>query len=138
VEESPVQQLLSAIDRLDLEAAVALMTSDCRLLSVDGRRAHGVTQVRDLLADFFSGLRSTSHKVVAEWHQAETWMAELEAEYELRNWLRIDGVPRALFLRRTGEGITDARFYGAHERPIMEDGGDPEMMRLGGRWIPPL
>jgi hypothetical protein len=65
-------------------------------------------------------------------------MAELEAEYELRNWLRIDGVPRALFLRRTGEGITDARFYGAHERPIMEDGGDPEMMRLGGRWIPPL
>jgi hypothetical protein len=138
VEESPIQQLLSAVDRLDVEGTIALLTPDCQLLSVDGRRASGLVQIRELLSQFYADLRTTSHKVVAEWQNGDTWIAELDAAYELRNWLRIEGVPRAVFLRQASEGIGDVRFYGAHEQPIAEAGVDPEMMRLGGRWIPPL
>jgi hypothetical protein len=138
VDDSPIQQLLSAIDRLDVEATTALFASDSRLLSVDGQRASGPEQIRAFLSDLFAGLRSTSHKVIGGWHDGDTWIAEIEAAYELRNWLRVDAVPRAVFLRRTDDGIADARFYGAHERSILDEAGDPESMRLGGRRIPPL
>jgi hypothetical protein len=138
VNESPIERLLLALDLLDVEATVALMTADCQVLLVDGQRAAGRDSFRDVLTDFFGGLRSTSHKVISEWHEDETWIAEVEASYELRNWLRIEGVPRAMFLRHSSDGIRDARFYGANERPITDEGQDQQMMRIGGRRIPPL
>jgi hypothetical protein len=138
VDRSPIQRLLSAVDRLDIGGVLAHFAKECRLLTVDGKRAVGPEGVREVMTDFFGGLRSTSHKVTAEWHLGDTWMAEIEASYELRNWLRIEGLPRAAFLRLTSDGISDARFYGAHEQSIGDHGSEQHMVQVGRRWIPQL
>jgi hypothetical protein len=138
VEESPIDQLLAAIDTFDLDAAVALMAADCRLLTVDGRRAEGHQAARLLLADFLARLRSTTHRVTAQWHLDNVWIAEVDSSYELQDWLQIPALPRAFILRDGPDGFVDVRIYGAHERPLADHRTGEEGTRIGERWIPPL
>ncbi len=138
MEQTPIARLLAALDQLDVEAAMALFAPDCRLLTVDGRRAEGSEAVRDLLADFLAKLRSTTHRITAEWHQDIVWIAEVDATYELQDWLQIPALPRAFVLREGPGGFADLRVYGAHEHPITEHRTGAEGVRIGGRWIPPL
>jgi hypothetical protein len=138
VEESPITKWLEAIDRLDMNAASAMFSSDAHLLTADGRRAEGIGSVRALMADYLAGLRSTTHRITAQWHQDGVWIAEVEADYELRDWLRLSGLPRAVFLRRGQSGIDDVRVYGAHERSLADHRSGEEGMWIGERWIPPL
>lgn len=138
VSESPIEQLLAAMDRLDLEAAMSLAAPDVRLLTVDGRRASGAEATRRLLGEFLSELRSTAHVITAQWHQDDTWIAEVEATYELRDRLKIDALPRVFVLRAGPDGIADLRVYGAHERPLEDHRKGDEGLWVGGRWVPPL
>lgn len=136
--ESPIERLLAAIDKLDVEGAVALVASDGRLTTPDGRRAQGTEAVRELLAGFFATLHSTTHRVTAQWHQDNVWIAEVEATYELKDRLRIGVLPRAFILRDEPDGFADLRVYGGHERPLADLDSIDVGMRLGGRWMPPL
>lgn len=136
--ESPIQQLLGALDNLDLEAVLALVAPNGRLLTADGRRAEGSDAVRELLAEFLGSVRSTSHRITAQWHQDDVWIAEVEADYDLKDWLRMDGLPRAFVLHEGPDGIADLHVYGAHERPLTEHRTGDEGMWVGERWIPPL
>jgi ketosteroid isomerase-like protein len=77
--QSPIDRLLAAIDKLDVDAVTALFAPDARLLTADGRRAQGIEPVRQLLADFVATLRSTKHRVTAQWHPDDVWIAEVEA-----------------------------------------------------------
>jgi hypothetical protein len=138
VDESLIDQLLSAIDRLDLDATIALVAADCRLLTVDGRRAAGAAEVRRLLAEVLGALRSTTHRVIDQWHIDGVWIAEVDATYELQDWLRVGPLPRAFVLRDGPNGLTDVRVYGAHERPLTDHRTGDEGMFIGERWIPPL
>jgi hypothetical protein len=138
VNGSPVTQLLEAIDKLDLDAVMALASPDCRLMTVDGRRAEGAAQMRQLLGAFLSSLRSTSHRVTAEWHVDDVWIGEVEASYELRDWLQMTGLPRVFVLRDGPDGLLDVRVYGARERPLTNHRTGDEPTRVGGRWIAPL
>ncbi len=133
-----MEQLLAAIDALDVDAALALMAPEARILTVDGRRATGAEAVRELMTDFISMLRSTTHRVTAQWHQDNAWIAEVEATYELRDWLKINALPRAFVLREGPHGFTDFRAYGAHERPLTDHRTGEEGMWIGERWVPPL
>jgi SnoaL-like domain len=136
--ESPIEQLLKAIDELDVDAAMALAAPDIRFLAADGRRGEGVEAVRELVGDFLSTLRSTTHRITAQWHQDDTWIAELEASYELQDYLQLKALPRAVVVRMGLGGIADLRVYGAHERPLTEHRTGEEGMWVGGRWVPPL
>jgi SnoaL-like domain len=135
---SPIEQLLKAIDELDVDAAMALAAPDIRFLMADGRHGEGTTAVRDLISEFVSDLRSTTHRITAQWHQDNVWIAELEASYELRDYLQLKALPRAVVVRVGPDGIADLRVYGAHERPLMEHRTGEEGMWVGGRWVPPL
>jgi hypothetical protein len=130
--------MLDALASLDADAAVALMAPECRFLAADGRRAEGVDAVRALLADHLSVLRSTAYRITAQWHQDDAWIAEVEADYELKDWLQVTAVPRALVVREGPAGVTDLHVYGAHERPLADHGSASGGIRLGGRWMPPL
>jgi len=79
VTDSPIDQLLRAIDRLDVEAVMAMMAPECRLLTVDGRRAEGAAAARELLTDFLATVRSMTHRITDQWHQDNVWIAEVEA-----------------------------------------------------------
>ena len=136
--ESPIEQLLGAIDKRDVEGAMALMAPNCRLLAVDGRRAEGEAGVRALLTDFVATVRSTTHRITAQWHQDDVWIAELEASYELTDRSKISALPRACVLREGPDGVGELHFYGAHERQLSDHRTGEEGMRIGGRWIPPL
>jgi hypothetical protein len=138
VSESPIEQLLGALDRRDLEALMALMAPDARLLTVDGRRAEGTAGVRELLADFLATLRSSKHTVTAQWHQGDVWIAEFEGTYELPDRSKIGALPRACVLRAGADGIAELHAYGAHENQLSDRGTGEQGMRIGGRWIPPL
>jgi hypothetical protein len=138
VRESPIDQLLGAVDRRDVEAAIALMAPDCRLLAVDGRRAEGVEAVRALLTDYLAAVRSSTHRITAQWHQDNVWIAEAEGDYELQDRLRITARPRAFVVYNGPDGLNDVRAYGAHEQPLAEHATGEEGMRIGGHWIPPL
>jgi hypothetical protein len=136
VEPSPLEQLLGAIDRLDFDAAAAMLSPGARLLIVDGRRADGRDAARELIADFMAQVRSTTHTITAQWHQDNVWIAESDADYVLKDWLELARLPRVFIARTASDGISDLRVYGAREGPLENDpaGG----LLIGGRWIPPL
>jgi hypothetical protein len=136
--ESPIEQLLKAIDELDVDAAITLAAPDIRFLAADGRRGEGIEAMREFITDFVSGVRHTTHRITAQWHQENVWIAELEASYELKDYLQLNGLPRAVVLRMEPDGIADLRVYGAHERPLTEHRTGEEGMWVGGRWVPPL
>jgi hypothetical protein len=138
LEASPLGPLLAAVDKLDVDAAIALCTADCRFFTVDGRHAEGRDQVRRLLAEFLSELRSTAHQVTGEWHQDDVWFAEVLADYELKDWLRIQALPRAFLIRTGPDGICELRVYGARERRLTDHPTGEESFRIGGRLVPPL
>ncbi len=136
--DSPIDQLLRAIDRLDLDAVMALMAPDCRMLTVDGRRAEGMAAARELVTDFLATVRSTTHRVTDQWHQDNVWIAEVEATYELKDSLETSALPRAFVARDGPDGLVDLHVYGAHERPLVDHRTGQEGMRIGGLWMPPL
>lgn len=136
--ESPIEQLLDAIDELDVGGATALMAPDVRLLPVNGKRAKGSDAVRELLADFVAPLRSATHRITAQWHQDDVWIAQVDVTYELTDRVRLGPLPRAFVVREGAQGLTDLSVYGAHERPLTDRDTGERWMRLGGNWIPPL
>jgi SnoaL-like protein len=138
VNGSPIEQLLGALDNLDAEAALALFTSDGRVLTADGRRAAGRDAVNELLSEFLGGLRSMTHRITAQWHQEDAWIAEVEGTYELRDWLKVGPLPRALVLRAGPDGISEMHVYGAHERPLADHGTGEGGFWIADHWIAPL
>jgi hypothetical protein len=138
VSQSPIEQLLDALDRLELEATMALIAPDVRMLVADGRRAEGTQAVRQLLGEFLAQLRSITHRITAQWHEGDVWIAEVDASYELRDWLQLSALPRAFIVRAGPHGISELRVYGAHEHRLSEHRTGEEGMRVGGRWVPPL
>jgi hypothetical protein len=138
VDESPIAQLLAAVDEFDVEAAVALFAPDARLLSVDGRRSVGSDAVRELLIGLVKVLRTSAHRITAQWHEQNVWIAEVEATYELKQDMLKITRPRAFVLYDGSEGFADLHVYGAHE-PLLGDHHTNEVdMRRGGRGRPPL
>ena len=138
MDDSPLVQLLAALDRLDLDAVMALFTPDCQVATADGRRAVGYDGVRRLLAEFMSDLRWTTHEVTSQWHQDDVWFAEVLASYELRDWLRLEALPRAFVVRASDTGIRDLRAYGAHEHQLTDHRTGEEATWVGGQVMLPL
>jgi SnoaL-like domain len=136
--DSPIERFIDAIDRLDLDGAMALMAPDARVLVVDGSRAQGTDGVRQLLSEFLVQLRSAKHRITAQWHQDDAWIAEVDSSYELRDWLQLNGLPRAFILRSGPDGISELSVYGAHEHPFSDEPTGEEGWFVGGRWVPPL
>lgn len=135
---SPIEELLTAIDRLDVPAAMALCAPDCHFGTVDGRHADGRDAVQWLLSEFLSTVRSTHHEISAQWHEEDAWFAEVVASYELQDRTKIGERRRAFLVRTGGDGIRDVRVYGAHERPLTDHTAGYTPARLGGRLILPL
>lgn len=139
MDESPIAEFLAAVDRIDPDAVIAQFAPDARLLTADGRRAHGIEGVREVLSEFLGELRKTTHRITAQWHQDNVWIAEVEATYELTDWMLTGSLPRAFFIRQESGGrIADLRVYGAHERALTDHRTGEEGMWVGERWIPPL
>jgi len=138
VSDSPIDRLLAAIDSRDVNAVMALAAPDIRLLVVDGRRGEGLDSVRAIVTAFLGSLRSTSHRITSSWHLDDVWIAEVEADYELPDYLELRALPRVFVVRARNGEITDLRVYGAHERPVTEHRTGEEGMWIGGHWVPPL
>jgi hypothetical protein len=136
--ESPIDRLTVALDRLDVDGAMALLAPGGRLLTADGRRAEGSDAVRELLTEFLAQLHSTTHQITDQWHPDDVWIAEVEATYELRDGLQTGTLPRVFVLREGPGGVDDVRVYGAHERPLSEHRNGEEGLWVGARWLPPL
>ena len=130
--------LLAAIDKLDIDGMMALCSPDCRLMAVDGRQAEGRQATRQLLVEFLDQIRATSHQITAQWHQGDVWFAEVLATYELKDWLKVEGLPRAFVIRTGADGICDIRVYGANERELTDHRSGEEPFRIGGRLVLPL
>jgi hypothetical protein len=138
VDESPIDRLLQAIDSRDVDAVIAMSAPDVRFLTSDGRRAIGAAAVREMLNEYMAPLRTITHRVTAQWHPDDVWIAEVEASYELDDLVRTGVLPRAFVVLDGPEGVVELRAYGAHERPISEYGTGDDRLRIGGQWIPPL
>ena len=135
---SPIVELLTALDRLDVSAAIALCAPDCRFAMADGCHAQGRDAVQQLMTSFLATLRSVTHEVTSEWHQGDDWIAEMVASYELQDWTRIEGRLRVFIVRVGPDGIREVRVYGANERPLGDRSTEYVPVRLGGRLILPL
>jgi SnoaL-like domain len=138
VEGSPLTQLLEAMDRLDVEATVSTLAPSVQMLAADGRRANGHDEVARLLDSFLGELRRMEHRVTAQWHVDDVWIAEVDGTYELRDYFQTGALPRVFIARAQADGISELRVYGAHERPLTDHTTGEEGMWVGGRWIPPL
>jgi uncharacterized protein (TIGR02246 family) len=138
VSESPIAQFLDAVNRLDVDAVMALIAPDCRFLTADGRRAEGAEAVRELMTGFFATVRSALHVITAQWHQDDVWIAEVEGTYELKDLMNTGALPRAFVLREGPDGIAALHVYGARERSLTDHHTGAEGMMIGGRWMPPL
>jgi hypothetical protein len=138
VDDSPVAKLLQAIDNRDVDAAMALVTPDVRTLAVDGRRAEGADATRQLVTDFVAGVRSMTHRITAQWHPDDVWIAEVEATYELPDRVTLGALPRVFVVEDGPSGVTALRVYGAHEPSLRDMEAVDEGILVGGHWIPPL
>jgi len=138
VKGSTLEQLLAAIDGLDVEAVMALVGPEPRFLAADGRRAAGAGEVRELLTELLAALRSTTHRITAEWHLDDVCIAEVDADFELQDFLELKALPRVFILRTADGRIADLRVYGAHEHPLTDHRTGEEGMWIGMRWVPPL
>jgi len=138
VSKSPIEQLLGAIDRREVEAVMALLEQGVRVLAADGRRAEGTEAARELVTECLRELRSSAHRITAQWHVDNVWIAEVEASYELQDYLEMNALPRVFVVRMGADGIRELRVYGAHERPLSDHRTGEEGMWVGERWIPPL
>jgi hypothetical protein len=138
VEGSPVEQLLEAVDRCDVERVMALVGPEPWFMTADGRRSAGTEAVRELITEFLATLRTTSHRITAQWHLDDVWIAEVEADYTLQDWLELNALPRVFIVRMSTGGIADVRVYGAHEHPLSDHRTGEEGMWVGMRWVPPL
>ena len=138
VSQSPIEPFLDAVDRLDIDAAMALMAPDARVLVADGRRAEGTEAVRQLFGDLLGQLRSTTHRITAQWHEEDVWIAEVDASYELRDSLQLNGLPRAFVVRTNPDGVSELRAYGAHEHRLSEPPRGEKGTWVGGQLVPPL
>jgi hypothetical protein len=135
---SPIQQLLDAVDTLDVDQVMALAAPSPRILIADGRRAQGTEGVRALLGELLATLRVATHRVTAEWRQQDVWIAEVDASYELRDGTQTATLPRAVIGHFGPDGVSELHIYGAHEHPLEEQDEAQGGLILGGRWIPPL
>jgi hypothetical protein len=117
---------LQAVDSLDMEAVSALFAPDVRLLALDGRHAKGKAEVGKVFTGFCAMLRAATHRITAEWHLDNVCIAEVEANYELRDWGQINALPRAFVLRDGPDGIADVHVYEAHEHPLTDHRTDDE------------
>ncbi len=88
------------------------------VLVADGRRAAGTAAIRQLFGDFLGQLRSTTHRITAQWHEDDVWIAEVDVSYELCDWLQLNELPRALIARTGPDGVSELRAYGAHEHQL--------------------
>jgi hypothetical protein len=139
VPDTPMQQVLSALDALDLDRAVALFAPDASLTTDFGDKAVGRDRVRDVLGEFLHELRATHHEITTEWHpEDEVWIAEMSATYELSDYSRRGPYQRAMILRVGDGGIEDMRIYGAHEVRLSEAGRQYAEVRAPGGWLPTL
>jgi hypothetical protein len=134
---SPIEQLLAAIDGRDLDRAAALFAPDICMLLADGRRAVGPAEARGELSSFIRHVRATSHRITAEWHEDDTWIAETESCYELPDSVRLQ-LPGAVVVKANPEGICEIHAYGVYEQALTEHQGAQDGLRVGGRWFPPL
>ena len=89
--------------------------------------------MRVLLDQFLSDLRSASYQLTAQWHQDGVWIAEALATYEMRDWLRLERLPRVFVVEAGADGISAVRVYGANERPLERL---PDRRRVIPRWRP--
>ena len=139
MEQSPLAEVLAAIDHLDIERVVALSAPDCRLTTVDRRQAHGRAEAGQLLSRFLSQVRSTRHEITSQWHVDDTWIAEVLASYEMQNWLKIEALPRVFVLQSGPDrGSRTYRVYGTNEHDLSGQGSGDETERIGGRLVLPL
>jgi hypothetical protein len=138
MDESPAAKLISAVDKLDVDAVVALLARDVSVLVADGRRTEGSEAARGLMSEFLGALRECTHRITAQWHVDDYWIAEIEATYALKDGLEAGPLARALVLRQGSDGLSELRVYGADERPLTEHPTGDEGMWVGGRWVPPL
>ena len=135
--QSPIEQVLAALDRLDVDRA-AHSCPDIRMVLADGRRATGSAAGARAVELVHRASPVNSHHITAQWHQDDTWIAEVQSSYELRDHLRLGSIPRAFVVQASDAGITDLRVYGAHEQGLADQGSDRGGIWVGGRWLPPL
>ena len=134
-----MQAALSALDALDLEAAVGLFAADGSLTTVFGDTASGRDRIREVLGAFLRDLRGSRHEVTSEWNPEEgVWIAEMSATYELSDYSRRGPYARAIILRAGVGGIEQMRIYGAHELPLAESGRSFSEVRGAHGWLPTL
>ncbi len=139
VPDSPIVAALKAIDALDADALTSLFAENGRLLTVDGRVAEGIEQVRAVAASFVAELRATSHQVTFEWNpEPGVWIAELDSTYELNSLVELGPYPRAIILRDGPSGIVEMRIYGLHEQPLTASAHPYQEVFGSGHWLPTL
>jgi hypothetical protein len=137
--ESPVQVFVSAIDKLDLGAALSLLGPDARLMTPFGETATGLEEARVLLSTFLGELRETRHEITAEWNpEPGTWIAELTGSYELTDFSRRGPYGRAIILRAADGLIEQLTIYGAHELPLPDGERAYTNVRGPHGWLPTL
>src|SRR5580658_9036657 len=113
--DSPLRRVLDAIDRLDLEAAVAMFSDDVQLMTVFGGEGTGIEQARSVLAALLGELRATHHDFSAEWNpEPGVWIAEGTATYELKDFSQRGPFQRLIVVHESGGLINQLRIYGSH------------------------
>jgi hypothetical protein len=137
--DSPIRAFLTAIDAFDVEAAASQFADRATLTMAFGQRAEGHEQLREALRSFVSELRATRHDVTAEWNpEADVWIAELTALYELRDFNQLGPFRRAIVVHSGPTGIVDMSIYGAHELPLSQAERPYQEVYAAGHWMPTL
>jgi hypothetical protein len=140
---TPLERFLGGFDRLDADACAAMFARDGRLRFADGSVEEGTAAVRAALRSYFADLRSTEHRIRAQWHVESTWIGEVDSNYVLADHSLHGPVSKVFVARMYADAIEDLRVYAAgepsfHEAAARHERESGRGILVGGRWTPPL
>lgn len=101
-----VRDVFRRVDTFDAAQFAELFAPQGRLVFANGDPTYGPAAAEASTGGFFSTIRGISHKLVGEWHQGATSVADVETTYD-----RVDGKKVTLaavsIMHRREDGLID-------------------------------
>ena len=105
-----IRDYFRTVDRMDLDAYLALHTDDVRFRFANAPTTTGKQAIREGLTQFWGSISGLRHDIVRTWDTGDSGVSEAMCVYTRKDGSEV-GIPTTTILRRRGDLVEDIRIY---------------------------
>jgi ketosteroid isomerase-like protein len=105
-----IRDYFRTVDRMDLDAYLALHTDDVRFRFANAPTTTGKQAIREGLTQFWGSISGLRHDIVRTWDTRDSGVSEAMCVYTRKDGSEV-GIPTTTILRRRGDLVEDIRIY---------------------------